>query len=237
MDLFLWGPVFTGLAEGAAKQILRRPLHKKSKKQFSNLKVFGINSTLVFVLILTLLAVSMFESQKVPQDTAVVLSETNSPSCPADPPQEQLAVYDPYPEKGDKVGTITLESLDLSWPIFEGTKEAQLSQGVGHYIGSVLPGVVDNAILSGHQSTVFARLGELDKGDRILVQTNVGTFVYVITRFEVVDRDDQTVIQPSDNPILTLTTCYPFGAIGNTSQAYIVTADLVSSEFNNQYSQ
>jgi sortase (surface protein transpeptidase) len=189
-------------------------MHKRPKKQFSNLKVLGINSTLVFVLILTLSAVSMFESQNIQQDTAVVLSKTTDPSCQADPASEPLAEYETYPEKGDRVGTITLESLDLSWPIFEGTHEAQLSKGVGHYIGSVLPGVIDNSILSGHQSTVF-----------------------VITMFEVVDRSDQTVIQPSDDPILTLTTCYPFGAIGNTTEAYIVTAELVSSEIERQVSR
>jgi sortase A len=167
----------------------------------------------------------------------VVVSQKTSPSCPADPAPEPLAEYGTYPEKGDKVGTITLESLDLSWPIFEGTHEAQLSKGVGHYIGSVLPGVVDNAILSGHQSTVFARLGELEKGDRVLIETDAGIFVYVINKFEVVDRADQTVIQPSDDATLTLTTCYPFGAIGNTTEAYIVTADLVSSELKIQGSR
>ena len=212
-------------------------MHKKPKRQFSNLKVLGINSTLVFVLVLTLLAMSMFESQNIKQDDAVVLSQTTNPSCPADSAREPLAEYDTYPEKGDKVGTITLESLGLSWPIFEGTQEAQLSQGVGHYIGSVLPGVIDNSILSGHQSTVFARLGELEKGDRILIETDAGIFVYVITTFEVVDRSDQTVIQPSDDATLTLTTCYPFGAIGSTTEAYIVTADLVSSELKVQGSR
>jgi sortase A len=209
-------------------------MHKKPKRQFSNLKVLGINSVLVFVLVLTLLAMSMFESQNTKQDTAVVLPQITNPSCQADPASEPLAEYETYPEKGDRVGTITLESLGLSWPIFEGTQEAQLSQGVGHYIGSVLPGLIDNSILSGHQSTVFARLGELAKGDRILIETDAGVFVYVITTFEVVDRSDQTVIQPSDHATLTLTTCYPFGAIGNTTEAYIVTADLVSSEIKSQ---
>jgi sortase A len=212
-------------------------MHKRPKKQFANLKVLGINSTLVFVLVLTLLAMSMFESQNIKQDDAVVLSQKTNPSGPADPAPEPLAEYHTYPEKGDKVGTITLESLDLSWPIFEGTHEAQLSKGVGHYIGSVLPGVIDNSILSGHQSTVFARLGELEKGDRLLIETDAGIFVYVITTFEVVDRSDQTVIQPSDDATLTLTTCYPFGAIGSTTEAYIVTADLVSSELKVQGSR
>lgn len=209
-------------------------MHRLPKIQISNMKMFWIDASFAVLLIATLSILVFFQDRLPEQDVAVVVPIESNVTCLAEPPEESLAVYDPYPEPGDKVGTITLESLGISWPIIEGTEEAQLSLGVGHYIGSVLPGVIDNSILSGHRSTVFARLGELEKGDRVLVETSVGTFVYVITRFEVVDRDDQTVIQPSDDPILTLTTCYPFGNIGNTTEAYIVTAELVSSTFKNE---
>lgn len=192
--------------------------------------MFWIDVFFVAALVITLLVVVFYQDRLPEQDASVVVPIPPNATCLADPEAGPLPVYDPYPKPGDKVGTITLESLDLSWAIFEGTDEAQLSLGVGHYIGSVLPGIRDNSILSGHRSSVFARLGELEKGDRILIETSAGTFVYVITRFEVVDRADQTVIQPSDDPILTLTTCYPFGNVGNTTQAYIVTADLVSTD-------
>ncbi len=195
------------------------------------MKMFWIDTSFVAVLIATLMAVTFFQNRPPQQDVAVVVPLETSSKCLADASAEETAVYDPYPELGEKIGTITLESLGISWPIIEGTAEAQLSRGVGHYVGSVLPGVIDNSILSGHRSTVFGRLGELQKGDRILIDTDAGVFVYEIRKFEVVDRDDQTVIQPSAEPTLTLTTCYPFGNLGNTTQAYIVTADLVSSEF------
>ena len=193
------------------------------------MKVFWIDASLIASLIATLMVVVFFMDRLPPQDSAVVVPISENVTCSPTEDIERLPVYDQYPEPGDKVGTITLESLDLSWPIIEGTDEDQLSKGVGHYIGSVLPGIYDNSILSGHRSTVFGRLGELKKGDRILVETSAGTFVYVITKFKVVDRSDQTVIQPSVDPILTLTTCYPFGNVANTTEAYIVTADLVSS--------
>jgi LPXTG-site transpeptidase (sortase) family protein len=205
-------------------------MHRVTKKQLSNLKVFWIDASFVVALIATLLIVVFFMDRLPPQDAAVVVPIPANVTCSPTEGIQRLPVYDQYPEPGDKVGTITLESLDLSWPIIEGTEEAQLSQGVGHYIGSVLPGIYDNSILSGHRSTVFGRLGELKTGDRILVETSAGTFVYVISSFKVVDRSDQTVIQPTDDPTLTLTTCYPFGNVANTTEAYIVTADLVSSD-------
>lgn len=215
-------------------------MHRKIRKHLSNLQVFWIDFGFVAVLIASVSIVSFIQNQPPPQDAAVVVPTPDeaaivvpipeSTKCLPEDPVETEPIYDPYPKPGDKVGTITLESLDLSWPIIEGTDEQQLSKGVGHYVGSVLPGIDDNSILSGHRSTVFGRLGELKKGDRILIETSAGTFVYVIKKFKVVDRSDQTVIQPSEDPTLTLTTCYPFGNIANTTEAYIVTADLVSSD-------
>lgn len=142
---------------------------------------------------------------------------------------EDKPLYTRRPALGDKIGTITLESLNLSWPIFEGTDEAQLSRGVGHYTKSVLPGMDDNTILAGHRNTVFNRLGELKADDLILVKTKAGVFTYQVKSFRVVSRSDRTVIQPSDAGTLTLTTCYPFDNIGRTTDAFIVTAELIES--------
>jgi sortase A len=141
-------------------------------------------------------------------------------------------LYPVYPKVNQKIGSITLPSLSLSWPIYEGTAEAQLARGVGHYLGSVLPGITDNSILSGHRSTVFNRIGELEIDDLIYVQTAAGLFIYKVTGFEIVDRSDETVIQPSEYSALTLTTCYPFNAIGKTTDAFLVRAILFRSYFD-----
>ena len=133
---------------------------------------------------------------------------------------------------GARIGVITLPTLDLSWPIFEGTNETQLRKGVGHYVGSVLPGVRDNTILSGHRTTVFNRLGELRRGDSIYVKTSAGTFTYRVRSFKVVKRSDNTVIAPTKTAVLTLTTCYPFNNLGATTKAFLVTAGLIDSELS-----
>jgi sortase A len=146
---------------------------------------------------------------------------------PLEPEPQQVVTYAERPSLGDKIGTITLPTLDLSWPIFEGTTESQLSKGVGHFIGSVLPGVEDNSVLSGHRTTVFNRLGELSIGDLILVETSVGISSYQVARFRIVPRTDRTVIVPTPEAVLTLTTCYPFNHIGYTTDAFIVSANLI----------
>ena len=148
---------------------------------------------------------------------------TSSSEVPQSPTPLYLAGY----LTGQKIGTITLPTLDLSWPISEGTEEAQLAKGVGHYTKSVLPGLSDNSVLAGHRSTVFNRLGELEVGDEIYIKTAAGTFTYEVLKFKVVKRTDKTVIVPTEDATLTLTTCYPFNHIGVTTDAFIVTAVLV----------
>lgn len=169
--------------------------------------------------------------QAEPIPTSIVPTAKPSATPTPTPIETQAtALYESRPELGDRVGTITLPSLKLSWPIFEGTTESQLARGVGHYVKSVLPGETDNSVLAGHRTTVFNRLGELKVKDLILVKTKAGTFTYQIRKFRIVKRTDRTVIVPTDTAVLTLSTCYPFNNIGITDHAYIVIADLVTEE-------
>jgi sortase A len=141
-------------------------------------------------------------------------------------------LYSVWPKQNSKVGIITFPSLDMSWPIFEGTDDEQLDRGVSHYSGSVLPGLQDNLVLAGHRNTVFNRLGELKVDDLINVKTSAGIFTYRVSNFRVVPRTDRTVIVPTSTAVLTLTTCHPFNKIGNTTDAFIVTAKLFRTYLN-----
>ncbi len=141
-------------------------------------------------------------------------------------PAFEYAKYPNYPSTGDRIGTITLPTLKLSWPIYQGTTDAELAKGVGHYAKSVLPGQNDNSVLSGHRTTVFNKLGQLKRGQVILVKTSAGTFTYKVRATRIVLKTDRTVIVPTAGAVLTLTTCYPFNNIGATTRAYVVSADL-----------
>jgi sortase A len=127
---------------------------------------------------------------------------------------------------GDLIGQLIIPSLDYELPIYEGTEDAQLKKGVGRYIGSAYPGVIDNCVLSGHRDTVFTKLGDLEIGASIIVNTDNGLFSYEVTGIRIVEADDKTVIVPTDVATLTLTTCYPFVYIGAAPQRYIVSAEL-----------
>lgn len=140
-------------------------------------------------------------------------------------------LYPVYPSEGDVIGTLSIPALDMELPIIQGTGENDLEKGVGHFLQSVLPGEDDNCVLSGHRDTIFAELGELKIGDQLTVTTSAGTFTYEMSGTRIVDKDDKTVIVPTDHGVLTLTTCYPFSYVGFAPDRYIVSADLVTDEY------
>jgi sortase A len=149
------------------------------------------------------------------------------PATVSSTPAPQPVVYSAQPKKGDRIGSLSIPALGKTLPIIEGTDAAQLKQGVGHFIGSALPGANDNCVLSGHRDTVFTGLGRLKVGDQFIVETAAGTFTYKVKRIRIVHKDDQTVIVPIDHAVLTVTTCYPFNYIGSAPDRYILSADMV----------
>ncbi|HEX9093571.1 MAG TPA: class D sortase [Coriobacteriia bacterium] len=134
----------------------------------------------------------------------------------------------PDPAEGESIGILSIPALNRRLPIIQGTGANELKEGVGHFIGSVLPGEADNCVLSGHRDTVFAGLGKLKTGDRLIVETSAGTYTYEVRRIRIVDKDDRTVIVPADHAVLTLSTCYPFRFVGNAPDRYVLSADLVA---------
>jgi len=138
-------------------------------------------------------------------------------------------VYDEIPEVNENFGTMTIKRLDRKLPIIQGTSEKQLKQGVGHVISSVLPGENDNLVLAGHRETSFRDLDDLQLGDQILIQTELGDFMYEVDHTQIVDEDDETIIVSTGYASLTLVTCYPFDWVGSAPQRYIVNATLVQS--------
>lgn len=144
--------------------------------------------------------------------------------------QEQQLLYPERPEQGELIGELIIPTLEAKLPIYHGTDEEELEKGIGHFADSVLPGEKDNSILSGHRDTVFRKLGEVGKGDLLVVKTSAGEFTYKVKQVRIVDKDDRTVIVPKPRATLTVSTCYPFDFIGASPERYILVADLVSSK-------
>lgn len=141
---------------------------------------------------------------------------------------KHTALYPTRPNAGDEIGQLEIPKLSITLPIYEGTDEDELEQGVGHFADSVLPGEDDNSVLAGHRDTVFRKLGEIGKGDLLIVRTSAGEFEYKVKKVRIVDKNDRTVIVPKPGATLTISTCYPFEYIGSAPDRYILVAYLAS---------
>ncbi len=129
-----------------------------------------------------------------------------------------------HPKDGDVIGLLHIPKLDKTLPIIEGTDEDMLEKGVGHYSSTVFPGDGEQILLSGHRDTVFRKFGELEVGDRFIVEMPYGSFEYEFKDSEIVGADDETVIGNKGEEVLTLSTCYPFSYIGPAPDRYIIYA-------------
>lgn len=131
--------------------------------------------------------------------------------------------------QGEKIGWLLIPSLDKKYPIYWGTDEDTLTQGVGNHIGKFTtpPDGLRHTVLSGHRDTVFRELGELKNGESMFIQFEGVQYEYKIQRSWITSAEDRTVIVAKDEPVLTLTTCYPFTFLGAAPDRYIIEAPLV----------
>ncbi|PWA09455.1 class D sortase [Pueribacillus theae] len=128
------------------------------------------------------------------------------------------------PKENDVIGVLHIPKIEGLLPIVEGTDEEMLEKGVGHYSDTVFPGDKEQILLSGHRDTVFRNFGELEVGDRFIVEMPYGKFEYEMKESEIVSADDRTVIGAKGEEVLTLSTCHPFSYIGSAPDRYIIYA-------------
>lgn len=133
---------------------------------------------------------------------------------------------------------IVIPALSVDSIVVQGTSEQALAVGAGHYPQTPLPGEVGNVGIAGHRTMnghPFADLDKLSPGDTILLETPFDTYTYrVLPAFGghanpwVVSPTDWSVILfPTQEKLLTLTTCNPKG---QDSQRLVVRAQLASTQ-------
>ena len=127
------------------------------------------------------------------------------------------------------LGRLEIPTLGVSTIVREGEDARTLQLAVGHIAGTALPGAGGNMGLAGHRDTFFRRLREIDRGDVIRLVAVDGVYTYVVDSTQIVDPDDLWVLDPTDEPSLTLVTCYPFTYLGAAPERFIVRARLVPS--------
>jgi sortase A len=138
-----------------------------------------------------------------------------------------LPVAEPPPHL-NMVGKISIPSVGLAAMVLEGDDAYTLRLGVGHIPGTAVPGPSGNVGLAGHRDTFFRPLRKVIVGDAVRFSTTNGTFLYRVASLRVVLPDAIEVLDGTQQPTLTLITCYPFYYVGAAPKRFIVRAEMVT---------
>ncbi len=144
-------------------------------------------------------------------------------------------------EKSEVMARINIPKINVKLPIYHGTSDEVLANGIGHLQTSSLPigGENTRAILSGHrgmaEADMFTRLDELIVGDLIFIEVLNEKLAYAVTDTQVIlPEETETLDIVAGEDMLTLVTCTP---IYTNTHRLIVNAkriDYIESMENSQ---
>lgn len=160
---------------------------------------------------------------------------------------QQASLREDYAQRDVETGApltrIVIPELGVDSLVVEGTNMEALRAGAGHYPGTPLPGEQGNVAIAGHRTTYgkpFTHLQRLPVGAEIRLETPLATHVYEVARPPeghngracqgagcwVTHPTDWSVIEPTEQATLTLTTCHPRGS---ARQRLVVRGELVDT--------
>jgi sortase A len=129
---------------------------------------------------------------------------------------------------GDAIGKVEIPKLGNAYNVVQGTGEADLEEGPGHYPSTAFPGMGQTVAIAGHRTTYLAPfrfLNDLKPGDRIIVTMPYGRFTYAVQYLKIVQPTDIAVIDDVGYDRLVLSACNP---LYSAAQRLIVFARLRS---------
>lgn len=122
------------------------------------------------------------------------------------------------------LAVVRIDTLDIEVPVYDGADDFNLNRGVARITGTARVGEAGNLGIAGHRDGFFRGLKDITVGDRIDLQTLDGSAAYRVSSIEIVNPEDVWVLAPTEEPSITLVTCYPFYHVGHAPQRYIVKA-------------
>ncbi len=127
------------------------------------------------------------------------------------------------------VARLSAKGGDIELIVLEGGSGRTLAFAPGHLSISALPGEAGNTIIAGHRDTPFQFLQFMKRGESIMIETADGdNHLYQVTDIDVVDSRRGSIVLDTETPMLSLVTCYPFGALEvGGPMRFVVTARMI----------
>jgi sortase A len=125
---------------------------------------------------------------------------------------------------------LTINSSNISGRISEGVTSDAMMKGFWHFPTSAFPGQKGNMVVIGHRfqylppaQNTFFNLDKVKIGDSIVVTLDEGSYTYIVTNIQIVEPNDISILQKTDDYRLTLITCTP---LWTSEQRLVITAKL-----------
>ncbi len=131
---------------------------------------------------------------------------------------------------GDPLGRLEMPAIGQRSIVLQGTGQAELRKGPGHYTPTSLPGQRGTVGIAGHRTTweqPFRRINELQAGDRLVMAMAYGRFTYSVEKTRIVKPSEVSVLAAAGGrERLVLTACHP---LYSAAQRIVVFARLESA--------
>jgi sortase A len=115
--------------------------------------------------------------------------------------------------KGRPIGRIELPTLGRHYVVVQGTDDATLRKGPGHYPGTEFPGEGKTVAIAGHRTTYlapFRTINRLKRGNRIVLKMPYATFTYSVEKTQVVGPNALWITHDvRGEERLVLSACHP----------------------------
>jgi sortase A len=126
----------------------------------------------------------------------------------------QSVTPQPIPTPGPGQPTrLQIPAINVDAQIVPGDTWEQLKKGVGQHLGTANPGERGNLVLSAHNDVfgeIFRHLDQLKPGDEVIVYSGQQRYRYTISESRIVAPTQVNVMDPTNEPTLTLISCYPY---------------------------
>lgn len=135
------------------------------------------------------------------------------------PESQEYARYESQLADFEVMARLRVPSAGIDLPIYHGTTDRVLAEGVGHLYDTSLPvgGVGTHSVLTSHtglaNATLFDHLTDVEIGDLIFIQVYGETLAYQVDQIKVVLPDEiSDLTSQAGEDLLTLFTCTPCAA-------------------------
>lgn len=122
------------------------------------------------------------------------------------------------------VAILSVPALELQVPVYPHSNDLSLNRGAALIDGMAAPDSGGNLGIAGHRDGFFRVLKDIRLGDLIEVHTRLKLHRYRVTSIRIVDVGDVQLLADTEDPSVTLVTCYPFYYVGRAPQRFVVSA-------------